>query len=169
MSYILDIMYVTYYIMSAVLYAMAETTMSFRETSAWISLTSILAVFGFYFTVVGRALSAGPVSADTFLGEYVGAVILLVVLQIVLQIIAAVGTRIGGGDVETARDEREKLIELKANRFGYFIVLSGAVLVAGAIGYGLPGYWTANALVAAVVLGELVRFGAQLVYYRIGV
>ena len=143
--------------------------MGFRETSAWISLISILAVFGFYFAAVGRALESGPVPADAFLGEYMGAVVLLVIVQIVLQIIAAIGTRVSGGDVESARDEREKLIELKANRFGYFIILSGAVLIAGAIGFGVPGYWTANALVAAVVLGEITRFGAQLVYYRIGV
>jgi len=142
--------------------------MSFRETSAWISVISLLAVFGFYFTVVARAFDSGPLPPPAFLDEYLSAVVLLVVVQIALHVIAAVATK-ASGDAETARDEREQLIELKANRFGYFIVLSGAVMVAGAIGMGAPGYWTANALVLAVALGELVRFGAQIVYYRIGV
>jgi hypothetical protein len=149
---------------------MQETPMSFRETSAWISLISILAVFGFYFTVVGQAIGAGPLPPPAFLGEYFGAVVLLVIVQIVLHIMAAIATRAsGGGDVESPEDEREKLIELKANRFGYAILLAGAVMVAGAIGLGAPGYWTANALVFAVALGELTRFSAQVVYYRLGV
>src|SRR5262245_47740679 len=135
-------------------------TMSFRETSAWISLISILAVFGFYFAVVGRTIGAEP-EPIAFLGEYIGAVVLLVIVQVTLAIIAAITTHAAGGEVEAPLDEREKLIELKANRFGYAILLSGAVIVAGAIALGLPGYWTANALVLAVALGELVRFGAQ--------
>ena len=73
------------------------------------------------------------------------------------------------GEVEAALDERERLIELKANRFGYAILLSGAIGVAGAIALGVPGYWTANMLVFAVALGEFARFGAQIVYYRLGV
>ena len=40
--------------------------MSFRETSAWISLLSILAVFGFYFTDVALALKAGRSIRKTF-------------------------------------------------------------------------------------------------------
>ncbi len=147
----------------------AKMPMSFRETSAWISLISLLGVFGFYFTVVGRSLEADVMPPPAFLGEYTAAVILLVIVQVALHIIAAIVTRASGGDMETARDERERLIELKSNRFGYFILLSGTVMVAGAIGLGAPGYWTANALVLSVALAELVRFGAQVVYYRMGV
>jgi hypothetical protein len=142
--------------------------MSFRETSAWISLISLLAVFGFYFTLVGRSLEA-DVPPPAFLGEYIAVVMLLVIVQVALHVIAAIVTRANGGDMETVRDEREKLIELKSNRFGYFIMLSGAVLVAGAIGFGVPGYWTANALVLSVAMAELARFGAQVIYYRMGV
>jgi len=144
------------------------TYMSFRETSAWISMISLLGVFGFYFTVVGYAIGVGPLPPPAFLGEYFAAVVLLVIVQIALHIIAAIVTRASGGDMDMTRDEREKLIELKANRFGYFIVLSGAIMVAGAIGIGAPGYWTANALVFSVALGELARFGAQVIYYRLG-
>lgn len=142
--------------------------MSFRETSAWISVISILAVFGFYFAVVAQAIETEP-EPSAFLGEYIGAVVLLVVVQVTLGIIAAIATRASVAELEAARDEREKLMELKANRFDYAILLAGAVLVAGAIGLGAPRYWTANALVFSVALGEFTRFGAQIVYYRLGV
>jgi hypothetical protein len=144
--------------------------MSFREKSAWISLISILAVFGYYFAQVGRELSAvGPLPPPAFLGQYLAAVILLVIVQIVLNIVAAVGTRLSGGDMNTARDEREKLIELKANRFALYIMQAGALTAAGAIALGAPGFLTANGLVLALALGELVRFGGQVLYYRLGV
>ena len=143
--------------------------MSFRETSAWISLVSILAVFGFYFTEVGLALRAGPVAPEAFLNEYIGAVVLLVIVQIALSIMSAIALRASGAAMQSARDERERLIELKANRFALLIVQMGAVLGAGAIALGTPGYITANGLVLALALGELARFGGQVVYYRIGV
>ena len=91
------------------------------------------------------------------------------IVQIVLTVIAAVATRAGGHSVQTARDEREQLIELKANRFALFIVQMGAVLTAGAISLGAPPYVTANSLVLALAIGELVRFAGQIVYYRVGV
>lgn len=144
--------------------------MSFRETSAWISLTSIIVVFGFYFVQVGMALRTGPVDPQLFLDQYIGSVFLFVILQIVLSVIAAiVGSRLSGQDMHAARDERERLIELKANRFALVIVQAGAVLTAGAISLGVPAYITANALVLALTLGEVVRFGGQVVYYRVGV
>lgn len=143
--------------------------MSFREKSAWISLVTLIAVFGLYFAHVAAALRAGPVDPHDFLGQYIGSVVLLVILQIVLSIIAAIAARVTGDAAQTARDEREQLIELKANRFALFIVQTGAVLTAGAISLGAPAYVTANCLVLALTLGELVRFGGQIVYYRLGV
>src|ERR1051325_8389189 len=91
----LCIIYITLCLIS---YTSWGRRMSFRETSAWSSRISPLAVFGFYFTVVGCALDAGPVPPPAFLGEYIGAVVLLVIVQIVLHIIAAVATRVRGGD-----------------------------------------------------------------------
>ncbi len=142
--------------------------MSFRELGAWISLASIVVVFGFYFAGVGAAVRAGPVDPQAFLGQFVGSVVILVLLQIGLGVIAAIATRASQQD-QTSRDERERLIELKSNRAALAIIQIGTVLGATAISLGAPAFVTANSLAFALVLSELVRLGAQIVYFRVGV
>ena len=142
--------------------------MSFREIGAWISLASIVLVFGFYFAEVGAAVKAGPVDAQAFLGQFVGSVVILVLVQIGLGVVAAIATRASQRD-QTSRDERERLIELKSNRAALAIIQIGTVLGATAISLGAPAFVTANSLAFALVLSELVRLGAQIVYFRVGV
>jgi cadmium resistance protein CadD (predicted permease) len=142
--------------------------MSFRELGAWISLTSIVVVFGFYFAEVGAALRAGPVDPQAFLGQFVGSVVILVLVQIGLSVVAAIATR-RSHEEQTSRDERERLIELKSNRAALAIIQIGAVLGAAAISLGAPAFVTANSLAFALVLSEVVRFAGQILYFRIGV
>ena len=142
--------------------------MSFREIGAWISLASIVVVFGFYFAEVGAAVRAGPVDPQAFLGQFVGSVVILVLVQIGLGVVAAIATRASQRD-QTSRDERERLIELKSTRAALAIIQIGTVLGATAISLGAPAFVTANSLAFALVLSELVRLGAQIVYFRVGV
>jgi len=141
--------------------------MSFREINAWIALTSTAVVFGVYFARVGMAVGTGSASQSDFVDQYVGSIGLLVVLQIALNIIAAVATRTSRAN-QTARDEREWLIELRATRYALPVVQVGAVLTAIAISLGAPAFVTANALVLALVVAELVRDGGQVAYFRMG-
>jgi hypothetical protein len=46
---------------------------------------------------------------------------------------------------------------------------AGAILTAGAIALGVPAYITANGLALTLALGEIARFGGQVLYYRLGV
>src|SRR4026209_2177439 len=101
--------------------------MSFRKIGAWISLASIGVVFGLYFAEVGAAVRAGPVDPQTFLGQFVGSVVILVLVQIGLGVVAAIASRPSQQD-QTSRDERERLIELKSNRAALAIVQIGTVL-----------------------------------------
>ncbi len=141
--------------------------MSFRETSAWISLASLILVFGFYFYEVGVALRAAQPDPGDFLGQYIGSVVLVVIVQVVLSIIAAIVLR-KSQDVRAARDERERLIELKSNRFAFYILQIGIVLTVIAIDVGVEPFVIGNCLVLTPVVGEIVRFGGQIVYYRLG-
>ena len=63
--------------------------MSFREKTAWISLLTTLVVWGYYFTVLLRALSAGNADGGNLMGMFVGCVVLLIAMQIVFGVIAA--------------------------------------------------------------------------------
>ena len=77
--------------------------MSFREKTAWISLVSLLLVFGIYFTVVGLAMAGRLQHAQTF-NLFLQLVLAFVVLQVVLRLIVAKRAPL---DAKVPADERE--------------------------------------------------------------
>jgi len=137
--------------------------MSFREKSAWITVLSYLAVYGFYFRRIAQAAAAGQAGTFHYGSLLVVTVIVLVVVQIALLVAIAIA---GPRDAQTPRDERERLIELKAVRIA-FVVLSCSVLtVCWLAAFNPPGFYTVNALFFALVLSEIVRNASQITYYR---
>ena len=96
--------------------------MSFREKTAWISLVSMAGIYGFYFWSLMRSGRDGGSGSIGLLGT----VIALVAVQTVLTIAVAV---VDPKNAQAPRDEREKLIELKATRFAYAGLASGIALL----------------------------------------
>src|SRR5260370_40668589 len=87
--------------------------MSFREKSAWISMLSMSGIYGFSCWSV---VHAGPKAGGFHFGSLLETIIALVVLQIVLTIAVAIFTP---REAKAPRDERDKLIELRAMRVAY--------------------------------------------------
>jgi uncharacterized membrane protein len=135
--------------------------MSFREKSAWISMLSISLICGAYFWSV---IHAGPHAGFHF-GSLLATVIALVVVQIVLHIVVAIAAP---KEAKAPRDEREKLIELKATQIAY----SGlATAIACACFFGAldpPIVFNTNALLFVLVAAELMRKSCQIIQYRRG-
>ena len=137
--------------------------MSFREKSAWITLVTVLGAFGLYF----GAITAGLVSARGFdtLHLLLACVVGLVLLQVVLTLIAAVTTPKDG---RAPNDERETLIQLRAQSLGY------SVLVMLVLGLFIPGHLghtvidMMNFALLDVVLAVLTVAVAQIVMFRRG-
>jgi uncharacterized membrane protein len=144
--------------------------MPFREKSAWISLATMLLVFGGFFGGVasGRLAASGMATVHLL----ILAVLAVIGLQVVLKLAARGLAR---GDADAPKDERERLIELKATRIA-FHVLVGAVLLAVFLvihtrvaGGPFPGSPRLGlAMVACIVLADVVRSAAQIVYFRRG-
>jgi len=134
--------------------------MAFREKSAWISLLSMLAVYGYYFWTVWQR---GPAAHD--LGLLAGCVVLLTVVQIVLHIAAAIAAP---KEAKAPVDEREKQFAVKGYRNAYFVLATGALAVIGAalVGYGVADL--VNGLFFALVVAELARVASLIAYYRAG-
>jgi len=97
--------------------------MPFREKSAWISVLSMSGIYGFYFWSVIRA---GHQAGGFHFGSLLGTIVALVIVQIVLTVAVAV---FSPRDAKAPRDERDKLIELRATRVAY-AGLATAVLCA---------------------------------------
>jgi hypothetical protein len=140
------------------------SNMSFREKSAWISFVLILALGLIYFGEIGahEFLHAGHTSPLLFPALVTAVIIIEIALTLALQARAP-------HEARTPRDEREQLIALKAKNISYPVL---AVCAFAAIGtMHIPGgnrFDMAQAILFAIVAGELSRFGAQIVYFRRG-
>ena len=132
--------------------------LSFRETSAWISLVTMLGIFGFYFWSV---IHSGQPSG----GSLLGTIIVLVVVQTALTVAVASFTR---KEAKAPRDERDRLIELKAARFAYAVLAGSIACVCFFGGFQPPIIFNANALLFVLVVAEILRSACQVVQYRRG-
>jgi hypothetical protein len=135
--------------------------MSFREKSAWISLGTLLVVFGVYFWNVARIITRKEAVRDfpLFL-SLLGA---LIVAEVVFHVMIAIRSP---SDARTPRDEREVLIDLKATRTAFFVLLAGAFLSIATLHLGTGAWVMAHAVLLSVVVAEIVKFGRQIVLYR---
>jgi hypothetical protein len=139
--------------------------MSFREKSTWISFVLLLLLFGAFIWPLYGA-SSGQTDGGRLLGYYHNLVLGFVALQVLLHIIVVVQSP---KDARTPKDERERLIELKASRIAFYVLVVG-VLGATFVGLHvagnpyLVGYW----MLAALMVAWLAKLGGQIIYYRVG-
>jgi hypothetical protein len=88
-----------------------------------------------------------------------------VVLQIVLHVIIAVQSP---KDARTPKDERERFIELRAARIGFYSLVVGELAAMGAFhAHGRVGtlMWT---VLLAILIAWLIKLGSEIVFYRRG-
>ncbi len=137
--------------------------MSFREKSAWISLLSFLAVYGIYFWNVVRLLTGRPGLAHPM----VLALSLLATLLVAEFVLHWVIRRLSPRDARAPKDERELLIELKAARVAFVVLLVGALASVGTLHVPGAGRWTmAQCVMLSIGLAELTNFGTRIALYR---
>jgi uncharacterized membrane protein YfcA len=136
--------------------------MSFREKSAWISVVSMAVIYGFYFWSV---LHAGRKAGGFGFGGLLETIIALVFVQVVLTVAVAI---FSPREAKAPRDERDKLIELRAMRFAYAGLATG---IACACFFGAldpPILFGTNSLLFILVTAEIMRSACQIVQYRRG-
>ena len=140
--------------------------MSFREKSAWISFVCLL------------LLTLGVVSSQHFhqhdaqghdlinplhlaLGIFLGFALLQVVLHLIIRAQSP-------QDARTPKDERERLIELRAARIGFYSLVVGELTAMALFHvHGRPGILMSTVLLA-IFIGWLIKLGSEIVLYRRG-
>jgi hypothetical protein len=135
--------------------------MSFREKTAWISLVSMAGIYCFYFWSVLRH----PHTAGSPFAGLLVTTIALVVVQSTLTIAAAI---FSPRDAKAPRDEREKLIELRATRVAYAGLATGIVFACFFGAINPPIIFKTNSLLLILVTAEMLRSGSQIIQYRRG-
>lgn len=136
--------------------------MSFREKSAWISLLSMAGIYGFYFWSL---IHAGPQPSGSHFGGLLGTIIALVVVQVVLTVAVAISAP---SEAKAPRDERDKLIELRAMRFAYAGLATGIAFACFFGAFNPPIVFNTNSLLFILVTAEIMRSACQIVQYRRG-
>lgn len=134
--------------------------MSFREKSAWISLLSISGIYGVYFWSV---IHAGPRAGSIHFGSLLGTIIALVAVQIVLTVAVAIAAP---KEAKAPRDEREKLIDLKATRLAYSGLATSVAFACFFGAFDPPIIFNTNSLLFILVAAEVLRSSCQIIQYR---
>jgi hypothetical protein len=138
--------------------------MSFREKSAWITFVLLLA-FGIYFGDVAVHMLDPTRPHANYLLLFVLLVVAIVVLEIITHAVIAFRSP---REAQIPIDERERLIELRATRPAFYVLLVGAFLSVGTIHMGASTWVLAHCVLIAIWMAELTRYGSQLYHYRRG-
>lgn len=69
-------------------------------------------------------------------------------------------------EARTPRDERERLIALKASRVGFYVLMAGAWLSIATLHLHFDRLRMADSMLAAIIVAELARFGTEIALYR---
>lgn len=137
--------------------------MSFREKSAWISLVSILLVSVLFSMHLPWSLTPPP-SPPMFHLLLVG-LATLIGLELIAH--AAIALR-SPKDARTPKDERERLIEIKAVRIAYYVFVLGASASILSTHYGANQFAVSYGVLLSFVVAQLVNYASRIVYYRRG-
>ncbi len=86
-----------------------------------------------------------------------------VVLEIVLHVAIALQAP---KDAASPRDERERLIEMRATRVAFQVLVLGALAAVGTLHLTRSAWVITQVVLLAIVLAELVKFGGQVLLYR---
>ena len=136
--------------------------MSFREKSAWISMLSMLGVYGYY---VWSVIKDGPHTGGFRFGGLLATIIALIVIQVVFTIAVAIYSP---QEAKAPRDERDKLIELRAMRVAYAGLATSVAMACFFGAFNPPILFNTNALLFILVTAEVMRTGCQIIQYRRG-
>ena len=138
--------------------------MSFREKSAWISLISIFVVATLWFLHVPWSLTPPPnPPLMHMLLVFIGA---LLAIEIVAHVVIALHSP---KDARTPKDERERLIDIKAVRIAYYVFVVGVFAAVLSTHHGANQFAVGYGILLAFVIAQLTNFAARIVYYRRGV
>ena len=137
--------------------------MSFREKIAWISVVSTILVWGGFFGFM--AATGGTAHGMVYVTGFVGAVVAQAIIVAAAAIVTAL---LSPKEASAARDERDRNISRRAYAYAYPVLLSLVLCVAAGMHFGLRAHGMAYGIMGAIVIAEIVHYGAQIVGYRMG-
>lgn len=139
--------------------------MPFREKIAWISVATTALVWGIFFGALLLRPWAGSPPTHGFFGTFILAVIVQAALMIAASIVTAVAAP---SEASAARDERDRAVARRSTALAYPVLVTGVLFAAATLHLGNGAVGMAYAIMGAIVVAELVHYGAQIAGYRSG-
>ena len=140
--------------------------MSFQEKSTWITVVTVLFVYGQYF--LNLTLQTPWALESTTAVEYrvlmFGTVVTLVIVMAVSHIVIAMFAPEASDQI----DERDREINRKGEYIGGYVVGAAALTGMGMAMFETEHFWIANLLLLGLVLSEIVAGCIKLYIYRRG-
>jgi hypothetical protein len=148
--------------------------MTFQEKRMVASIFTTLLVFGIYFAAMIQMVQGGRfdgADASSLLGRsililIVCSIILNIILTILFNIVFAIADR--ESNPSFVVDERDRLIELRANTISHYAFGAGFILSMVALAVGYSPFLVFNLIVASFGTASLVENAVQLCFYRRG-
>lgn len=138
-------------------------TVSFREKLSWLSLGGITVAFGPYFFMV-VVLQRTPISLRS--GDAAGILTAVLILTCVMTVATILVALSKVRDAQAPSDERDVRIAGRAVAFAYPVLLAGVFAALATLFFGAGQAVLINAVLAAIVVGELTRCVIEIVGYR---
>jgi len=138
--------------------------MTFQEKSTLTMTAILVAVFGWYFTLVLGPIAGSPAREVAYTGLMVAVVVLLVILAGVSHAALAIVFR----SQANVDDERDRSIALRSGRVAGYVLVTGVCAGIGLAMMQSDTFWIAQALIGALVVAEVTEGVTKLVLYRRG-
>lgn len=138
-------------------------SMSFEERIVWITLVSMLVTFSVYFVIATRMIAAGVTVVAAFAPLFIVVLIAMVVIVGAAAAVAALVSRPEG------RDERDRLIEWRAEHNSGWVLGAGVIIAIGGLAITVENVWIAHLLLLSMFLSQVLKHAVQLYHYRRGV
>lgn len=136
--------------------------MTYREKSTVVLLVGYLAVYSWYFARVFDAARSGSIADMDYQGLLIAMVAVLVAATVVAEVLIAIAAPSEAEQV----DERDRMIALRGDRIAGWVVTIGALAGLVLAMVEAESFWIAHALLAGLVLAEILKSIAMLVNYR---
>jgi hypothetical protein len=139
--------------------------MTFREKMLWGSLAATIAIWGWYFWGFVSALKGPTFDAGAEVGSFIFAIVALIVVQIVVAVVLAISSP---AEASAPADERDRAIARRSATKAYYLLMAGMIMVGIVMPFSYRGWSITNAALLALVIADMVRYGAIIVDYRRG-
>lgn len=138
--------------------------MAFQEKSSIVMTAALALVYGVYFVVIARWLATTTAADIVYQPLMIVAIVPLVIIAVVGHVVLA----ILNPKAANANDERDRLISLRGERVGGYVLAVGVFVGLVLAMADLGTFFIAHALLLAWVLAEITSGSTRIVLYRRG-